>query len=134
MKNVHLGFTLIELMITIAILALITAIAIPAYNGYVREAKFGAARSNIDTLRISLEDWRLEKGHYQVNGASFDPEAEVQLGWAPDGDNDAYSYQVVNASTNSYTINVTFSGGWLRCEDRMNKCCDGTSGTPSACP
>lgn len=121
-------------MMVIAILAVITAIAIPAYNGYIKEARLGSARSNADTLRISLEDWRLDNGTYQVNGTSFSPESEAQLGWSPDGDNNAYTYQVVDASTNSYTINVTFSGGWLRCEDRMNKCCDGTTGSPSACP
>lgn len=129
------GFTLVELMITIAVLSVIAAIAIPTYNGYIREAQLGAARANADTLRLVLEDWRLDNGTYRIGGnASYDPKATAALGWVPDGDQGAYSYGVVGATTNTYTIEVTHvSGRWLRCENRMNNCCDGT-GAISACP
>lgn len=129
------GYTLIELMITVAILAIITAIAVPAYNGYIREGTLGAARSNADTLRIALEDWRLDNGTYEVAGNSdFNPKTTAALGWTPDGDQGAYTYAVVGATSVTYTIQVTHANGlWLRCEDRMDKCCDG-EGTPSACP
>lgn len=129
------GFTLIELMITIAVLAVIAAIAVPIYNGYIREAKLGAARSNADTLRLALEDWRLDNGTYEVGGSSdFNPKSTAALGWSPDGDQGAFTYAVVGASTTSYTIEVTHvTGVWLRCENRMDKCCDGT-GSPTACP
>jgi type IV pilus assembly protein PilE len=130
------GFTLIELMIAIAILAIITVIAIPAYNGYVREAQLATARANADSLRVFLEDWRLENNTYQVGGlADYDPEAAAQLGWSPDGDQDLYTYAIVGANATNYTLNVIYvpSGRWLRCEDRMQDCCDGT-GAISACP
>ena len=131
------GFTLIELMIAIAILAIITAIAVPAYQGYIREAQLGTARINADSLRVFLEDWRLENNTYRIvtGEADYDPETKTELGWTPDGDQDLYNYEIVGATTNSYTVVITYtpSGRWLRCENRMNTCCDGT-GDITACP
>ena len=135
------GFTLIELMIVVAIIAIITAIAIPAYNGYILEAKLGTAKSNMDTLRVFLEDTKLEDGSYVPGGGSGPTNytstsaVESAYNWSPDGDQGQYSYSVT-ASSNSYNIVVVHSSGvWMRCENRMNKCCDSTgSGSTSACP
>jgi type IV pilus assembly protein PilE len=106
------GITLIELMIVVAILAIISAIAIPAYQGHVREARLGTARANIDPLRLALEDYWLDNGTYaDANGAEWDPTDGTEtlktgsLKWKPEGDEDKVIY-AVDASVNSYTITV----------------------------
>lgn len=137
------GFSLIELMIAVAIVSLLAFIAIPAYNGYTREARYGAARANMGSLRIALEDFRLDNATYRVDDEnSFNPEdndKEEDLGWAPDGDGDNYFY-TVTATSNSYDVLVRIgavdSATWVLCKDRMNDCCDNkTAGaTPTTCP
>jgi len=135
------GITLIELMIVIAIIAIMAAIAIPAYNGYVREARLGTARVNADSIRLFLEDYQLDNGSYVFgggNGPTTYPTAAIEsnYGWSSHGDEGQYSYSVT-ATSNSYDILVTHTAtsDWVRCEDRMNNCCDGKAADSSAaCP
>jgi type IV pilus assembly protein PilE len=49
------GFTLIELMITVAVVAILTAIAFPSYTEYVRRGRIAEAVSALATTRVRLE-------------------------------------------------------------------------------
>jgi type IV pilus assembly protein PilE len=134
----HKGFTLIEVLVTLAVIAVISAIAIPAYNGYIREARLATARMNAESLRVFLEDYQLDNGTYVVGGDSNYDEAELQtnFGWSPDGDGDAFTYSVDVTATDWDIVVTHLDGDWIRCEDRMSNCCDSeTSGaSKSACP
>lgn len=127
------GVTLIELMIAVAILAIISAIAVPAYNGYIRESRLGTARLNADSLRLYLEDFQLDNGTYMVGGRTTQTEQQLfdDLGWSPDGDGDVsddeFTYSA-DVTANTFDILVEHTSGlWLRCDDRMGNCCDGDS-------
>jgi len=108
------GYTLVELMIVVAILSILAMLAIPAYRNYVTTARQGAARANIENLRIAVEDYRLDHmstGYADLNGLVWEPAGTKTLetsgpGWKPDGDQDMYNYKVVSTAT-TYTITVT---------------------------
>lgn len=58
------GFTMIELMIVVAIVGIIAVIAVPAYSGYVARGKIVDAHSTLTTARMQLEQYYLDKRTY----------------------------------------------------------------------
>jgi type IV pilus assembly protein PilE len=51
------GFTLIELMIAVAIIAILAAIAIPSYSEYVRRGRITEAISTLSGMRVKMEQF-----------------------------------------------------------------------------
>ena len=58
------GFTLIELMVTIMVIAILAAIALPSYNDYVLRSKFAEATGNLADLRVKMEQSYADNRRY----------------------------------------------------------------------
>lgn len=64
------GFTLIELMIAVGIIAILAAISIPAYTDYVRRGRITEAFSALSGMRVKMEQYFQDNRNYGAAGAA----------------------------------------------------------------
>ncbi|MFH1816500.1 MAG: prepilin-type N-terminal cleavage/methylation domain-containing protein [Pseudomonadota bacterium] len=62
MRKVQHGFTLIELMIVVAIIGILAAIAIPSYQNYTRKARFSEVVQGASAVKLAVETCFQDQG------------------------------------------------------------------------
>ncbi len=70
MKNVQKGFTLIELMIVVAIIAILAAIAIPQYQNYITKSQFSESQTIADGLKTPVVEYFNQTGSCPTNATT----------------------------------------------------------------
>jgi type IV pilus assembly protein PilA len=69
MRNLQKGFTLIELMIVVAIIGILAAVAIPAYQDYIARAQVSEAVSLSASAKTPLAEYFSDKGQWPTNAS-----------------------------------------------------------------
>lgn len=90
------GFTLIELMVVVVIVAILAAIALPMYQDYVTRSKIAEATANLGQLRVRMEQHFQDNRQY-VGGPCNPPAAESKY----------FTYDCPTLTANAYTIRAT---------------------------
>jgi type IV pilus assembly protein PilE len=105
MKKSHIqaGFTLIELMIVIAIISIIAAIALPNYNQYLRESKLVEAQQLLSDYRVKLEQYYQDNRTYANAGGT-------NCGVLPTNGKYFTVTTDLCATANAYTLTATGTG------------------------
>ena len=70
MKAIQKGFTLIELMIVVAIIGILAAIALPAYQDYTARAQMSEALVLADGQKGAVTEYYADKGEFPANNTS----------------------------------------------------------------
>ncbi|MFK2879012.1 pilin [Rhodanobacter hydrolyticus] len=70
MKNLQKGFTLIELMIVVAIIAILAAIAIPAYQNYLIRSQVSEGAVLADGVKTPMAEFYANKGYWPTTPQS----------------------------------------------------------------
>ncbi len=115
MKKISLqkGFSLIELMIAVAIIAIIAAVGMPAYNGYITTSREGVLVNNLSTIEVFQEDFRLRNGNFLVAAANL-AAITAGIGWQPQDDG-GVTYVITDPGGGSYDVTATDATGTTVC-------------------
>jgi type IV pilus assembly protein PilE len=96
MKRAQQGFTLVEIMIAVAIIAILSAVALPAYSDYVTRGRLTEAMTTLGGAQASAEQ-------YWSNSRSY-------TGFPNPQTTANFTYAVSNATASSYTLTATGTG------------------------
>lgn len=103
----HRGFTLIEVMITVALIGILAAVALPSYKDYVRRGSLPEAFSQLADYRVKMEQFYQDNRLYGTSACADGTASPSWSGFAPTGAKNFTYACALSSSGQGYTITAT---------------------------
>ncbi len=105
-----LGFTLVELMVVVAIIGILFGVALPNYKDYVRRGSLSEATSALSDYRIKMEQYYQDNRNYGGAACADGASAPAWNTFKPGGRKN-FSYECKPVDGQAYTITATGEAG-----------------------
>jgi type IV pilus assembly protein PilE len=105
MKQKNQGFTLIEILVVLAIIAILSAIAIPTYSGYMIRSYRADAQATLNYVSHFMQKVRTEQGSYAPGGTAPTLPAGYQN--SPSSGAARYTITLSGVTANGFTATAT---------------------------
>lgn len=104
------GFSLTELMITVAIMAILATVATPIYTDYIKTSKRSEAKANLESIRLLEEQYFSDQGKYTGTLADlkgFKPGAKTYFTYTIEATNTTFTATATEKESGlgNFTIN-----------------------------
>jgi len=109
MKQIQKGFTLIELMIVVAIIGILAAVAIPAYSDYTTKAKLSKVVGAVDPVKLALVDYNNNSGIATLSTTLASAWTSLGITGGPTTTTEVSAYSLTNLGTAAPSIVATLS-------------------------
>ena len=76
-KRLNKGFTLVELLVVVALIGILSAIGIPAYNGYIDSVKINSAQNSLRLIYLTEVEQFSDNGKYYSVTSNCDPASHL---------------------------------------------------------